>query len=301
MKPELIIIRYGEIGLKANFTRKNFENIFQNNIRNALKQENIVFQLYKTRARFFVYTKEIKKTIAILQKIFAIKSISPCFKTDSSIESMKNLALRIIKNKINKSTSFALKVKREGNHNYTSQDVAIILGDEIVKKTNAKVDLSTPDIKLFIEIRQNNAFFFFEKIFGPGGLPLGSQGNILSIIKSKNNSFLAAWYMTRRGCTPVFLILDKKFTKDVKKFMDKWYINTEIVECKNNNLIDNINKVAFDYKCDAVVTDHFLTGDDVKVLEEIAKIKNSINVPLLQPLISMDNDFIKEKSKEIDL
>jgi len=301
VKPELIIVRYGEIYLKANFTRKAFENILQKNIRNALKKENIVFNLETTRGRFFIYTKEIKKTTNVLQKIFSIKSISPCFKTDSGIDSMKSLAFNMIDDKINKDVSFALKVKREGNHNYTSQDVAVILGDEIVKKTKAKVNLSAPDVTLFLEIRQDTAFFFFEKIKGPGGLPLGSQGKVLSIIQSKNDSLLATWYMMHRGCNPVFLILDKKFITNVKNFTKKWYVNAEIIKCNKNTFCETINKVVFDYSCDAVVTDHFLIDDGAKVLEEITKLKNCVSAPLLHPLIAMDNAFIKEKIKEIDL
>jgi thiamine biosynthesis protein ThiI len=301
VKPELILVRYGEIGLKANFTRKTFENILQKNIVNALKKENIVFTLDKTRGRFFIYTKEIKKTITVLQKIFAIKSVSPCFKTDSSIDSMKKIVLKVIKDKINKDTSFALKVKREGNHDYTSQDVAIILGDEIVKKTKAKVNLSKPDIKLFIEIRQSNTFFFFEKILGPGGLPLGSQGKVLSLVESKDNKFLATWYMMRRGCIPVFLTLEKEVIENIKTFTNKWYFNAEIVECNKNTFCETINKVISEYGCEAIITDHFLSDDYAKMLKEITKLKNCVNVPLLQPLIIMDDAFIQQKSKEIDL
>ncbi len=301
MKPNLIIIRYSEISLKARFTRKTFENILQKNIKDILKKENIIFNLNKTGGRFFIYTKEIKKTTNILKKIFGIKSVSPCFKTDSNIDSMKKIALKVIKDKINKDTSFALKVKREGNHEYTSQDVAIILGDKIVKKTNAKVNLSKPDIKLFIEIRQNNAFFFFEKIFGPGGLPLGSQGKVLSLIKSKDNKFLATWYIMRRGCIPVFLTLKKEYIKNINTFTNKWHFNAEIVKCNKNNLYATINKVIYEYGCEAIITDYFFSDDYSEILKDITKLKNCANVPLLQPLIIMDDAFIQEKSKEIDL
>jgi len=301
VKPNLIIIRYSEIGLKAKFTRKTFENILQKNIKDILKKENIIFNLDKTGGRFFIYTKEIKKTTTVLKKIFGIKSVSPCFKTDSSIDSMKKIALKVIKDKINKDTSFALKVKREGNHDYTSQDVAIILGDEIVKKTNAKVNLSKPDIKLFIEIRQGNTFFFFEKIPGPGGLPLGSQGKVLSLVESKGNKFLATWYMMRRGCIPVFLTLEKEFIENIKTFTNKWYFNAEVVKCNKNTFYVTISKVISEYGCEAVVTDYFFSDDYPEMLKEVIKLKNYANVPFLQPLIIMDDAFIQEKSKEIDL
>lgn len=301
MNPNLIIIRYSEIGLKAKFTRKIFENILRNNINDILKKENIIFNLYKTRGRFFIYTQEIKKTIKVLKKIFGIKSISPCFQTDNNIDSMKKFVIKVIKDKINQDISFALRVKREGIHDYTSQDVAIILGDVIVKQTNAKINLSKPDVKLFIEIRQNYAFFFFEKFFGPGGLPLGSQGKALSLVQSKDSKFLATWYMMRRGCIPVFLTLEKEVIEHIKNFVNKWYYNAEIVYCTKNSFYKTINNIILDYGCEAVITDYFLSEDYSDILKEIRKLKNCIKVPILHPLIIMDEDLIQEKSKEIDL
>lgn len=301
MKPNLIMIRYSEIGLKANFTRKTFENILQKNIIDNLKREKITFYLDKTYGRFFCYTKEIKKTTKILKKIFGVKSISPCFKTDSTIASMKKIVCNLIKNKIKKDTSFALKVRRVGVHEYTSKDIAIILGEKIVKKTNAKVNLNTPDIKLFIEIRQDYAFFFFENIFGPGGLPIGSQGKILSLVNSKDYKFLATWFMMRRGCVPVFLTPEKKIAENIKTFTNRWHCNEGIVICKKNTSFKNINRIISDYKCQAVITDHILSDDYSDMLKKFKKLKNYLNIPILQPLIIMDDDFIKEKSKEIDL
>lgn len=301
MKPNLIIVRYSEIGLKAKFTRKIFENILRNNINYILKKENIIFNIYRTRGRFFIYTKKIKKTIKILKKIFGIKSISPCFQTNNNIDSMKKFVIKVIKDKINKDISFALKVKREGIHNYTSQDVAIILGNEIVKQTNAKVNLTCPDIELFIEIRQNKAFFFFEKFFGPGGLPLGSQGKVLSLVQSRDYKFLATWYMMRRGCIPVFLTLEKEVIKHIKNFTKKWYYNFEIIYCKKSYFYKTINNIILDYGCEAVITDYFLSEDYSYILKEIRKLKNCIKVPILHPLIIMDEALIQEKNKEIDL
>ena len=301
MNPNLIIVRYSEIGLKAKFTRKTFEKILEKNIKNILKKENIIFYVTKTRGRLFIHTNEIKKTINILKKIFGIKSISPCFKTDSNIESMKIITIKLTNEKITKNTSFAIKVKREGNHDYTSQDIAIILGDEIVKITDAKVNLSKPDIKLFIEIRQNNAFFFYEKIFGPGGLPLGSQGKVLSIVKSNDNIFLATWYMMRRGCIPIFLTLEKKVMDNIKNFTNKWCFNAEIIECNKNTFYSTIKKVISEYLCEAIITDHFYSDDYSQILNELKILKNKTNVLLLQPLIAMDDNFIQKKCKEIDL
>jgi thiamine biosynthesis protein ThiI len=294
VKPDLILVRYGEIGLKADFTRKNFENILIKNIKNSLKKENILFKIEKTRGRIFIYSQEIKKTINILQKIFGIKSVSPCFKTDSTFKSLKKTALKIIENKINEKTSFALRVKREGNHEYTSQDVAVFLGDEIVKKTKAKVDLTNPDVTIFVEIRDKNAFLFFEKFNGPGGLPLGSQGKILSLISSKDVSFLATWYMMKRGAIPVFLLSNKRLISNVKKFGDNWFLNPQIIDLsEKHNLVD---RVASENNCNAVVT-----GDTIQSFSNVLKLKKETSIPILNPLVAMTEKEIQDKITELGL
>ena len=77
MKHQLIIIRYGEIGLKSKTTRKHFENILIKNIKNAFKKEKI-FNVIKTQmGRIYVYTDEINPAVKVLQKIFGITSVSP--------------------------------------------------------------------------------------------------------------------------------------------------------------------------------------------------------------------------------
>lgn len=293
MKADLLIVRYGEIGLKADYTRKSFENILVNNIKNSLKKENIDFRIEKTRGRIFLHTKKIEKTISILQKIFGIKSISPCFKTDSKINSLKKFILDVTKDRINSDTSFALKVRREGSHDYDSRDVAIVLGDEVVKKTKAKVNLSNPDVAVYIEIRNKDAFFFFEKYLGPGGLPLGSQGKVLSLIDS-NESFLSTWYMMKRGCNPIFLLVNEKLKDALENFGEKWYFKPKIIDFDGN--YNSIESISLQNSYYAIVT-----GYNMQNFSNIQKFSNFLSLPILPPLISMDKKEIKNKILELGL
>jgi thiamine biosynthesis protein ThiI len=207
---------------------------------------------------------------------------------------LKTYVLDVIKDEITSKTSFALKVRREGNHEYTSRDVAVHLGNVVVKETKAKVDLSNPDVTVYIEIRDKNAFFFFEKYLGPGGLPLGSQGKVLSLIDSKNESFLATWYMMRRGCIPVFLLSDKKLIDELKSFGINWYFNPQIIESERDHT--SINNICLKNDCNAVIT-----GDTMHNFSDIIKLKEKSDQPILHPLISMDKEEIKNKVTELGL
>ena len=291
MQPTLIIGRYGEIGLKANITRRFFENTLIANIKNALKKEKISFEIKRQRGRIYIYTDQIKKCLTILKNVFGITSFSPAVSTPSDIESMTKLALNLSKNKISSKTSFALKVTRTGNHNYSSKDIAVILGDAIVKKTKASVNLTKPDVKLYIEIRDKQSFFFYEKLRGTGGLPLGSQGNILAFIDSKK-SILATWCVMRRGCKPIIMLSKNSMKPIVHKFLKYWYAESEIIQTKEDMTTISQND------CKAIVTGHLLSKQSLK---EIQQIKQKTQLPVLTPLVHMNQIEIKQKNKEIGL
>jgi len=97
---ELILIRYGEIALKAKYTRKYFENILIKNIRHALKLSKINNNI----------TKEWG---------FGIVSVSPSIKSNTNIKQISDKILDLTKNKLSEKNSFALRVNRVGKHNFT--------------------------------------------------------------------------------------------------------------------------------------------------------------------------------------
>lgn len=301
MKFELILIRYGEIALKGKETRRRFENILLTNIKNAFESRNLSFKIRKEWGRIYVYTDQIKQCINVLKKIFGITSISHSLKTISDLDSLSLLAADISKNELTQKNSFAVRASRTGQHEFTSQDAAIKIGDTVVKATKASVDLTNPDLELFVEIRNNNSYFFTEKIRCVGGMPLGSQGTVLALV-DKPESVLAVWYIMRRGCKIVFLSSKKSNEKILKSFIKKWFGKSEIFTISSeNDLNDEINKIVDEKKCNAIVTGHSLFYNDKKALFEIKRLKEQVNLPILHPLIIMSEDEIIKKSKEIGL
>ena len=296
MNYELIIVRYGEIALKGKEIRKRFESILVNNIKNALKTVKISNKLKQERGRIYIYTNQINKSITVLEKIFGITSISPANQTDADITSISKLAINLLDNKLNKDSNFAIRATRTGTHDFSSQDVAVEVGDKIVKSTKAGVDLTNPEFELFIEVRNKNAFLFTEKIRGVGGMPLGSQGNILAIIDSPE-SILASWYLMRRGCKTIFLKTKEIDTNFLQSFMDNWFVKSEILTFDK----ENINKTLDENTCNAIVTGHSLNNNSEEVISDIEKLKKHVRLPILNPLITMDAEEINTKIRQIGL
>jgi thiamine biosynthesis protein ThiI len=292
---ELIIIRYGEIALKAKYTRKYFENILIKNIKNALKLFEIENKIIKEWGRLYIKTNNIAKSIIILKKIFGITSISPAIKIKTDITTISDKIINITKNKLSKNNSFALRVKRVGNHNFTSQNIAVNIGNCIVKKTGSNVNLTNPNYVIFIDIRYENTYIFFNKIQGMGGFPIGTQGNVLAIISDKK-SILASWYLIRRGCKVIFYLKNIKQNNNLNSFCNKWFIEKNIyIKNEKSKIIEIIEKE----NCQAIITSHNINKESDSI-NDIKKIKNKYNLPVLCPLIIMNKKEIKKKLNEIE-
>jgi len=302
MDYDLILIRYGELSLKSSYVRKQFKSALVRNIMSAFECSNIHGKIKTERGRIYLYTDEIFKGLDVLKKVFGITSFSPAIKTTSDTADMITLALNFCQKTLNKEKSFALRITRTGEHDFSSQDVAVKLGNVIVDATKAGVDLSNPDFELFIEIRNKNAFFFTEKIRGTGGLPLGTQGKVLALVNTPQ-SLLAAWYLMRRGCDVLFLMTNNQIVDTLHSFITNWYLESDIIECdpKEKNLYETVNKITSERSCDAFVTGHAIYDTSQDILSDIKQFKKHINLPILHPLIAMDFSEIDKKCMELGI
>ncbi|MBQ2139958.1 MAG: 7-cyano-7-deazaguanine synthase, partial [Acidaminococcaceae bacterium] len=146
-------------------------------------------------------------------KIFGIVSYSPVKKTKTSKEDISNTLHEYTQNLIdegflNENMTFAIRCRRVGNHEFTSQEMAAYCGGVVIKTIPLKVNLTVPDFEIFIEVRDNITYIYHEKIDGPGGLPLGTQGKVVVLLSGGIDSPVAAYLMMKRGCEIIALHCD---------------------------------------------------------------------------------------------
>lgn len=205
MDYELIIVRYGEIGVKSPKVRRRFENKLISNIKNKLDCRIDINQ-----GRIFLYPKNYEDAEAALSKAIGVVSYSPAVKTETGFESIEETLNKYVDSLISEGSfdenkSFAVRCRRVGTHEFSSQEMAGFCGSVIVKKTGAPVNLSNPDFEFFVEVRDNKTYIFHEKIQGIGGLPVGTQGKVIALVSGGIDSPVAAFLMMKRGCEVIVL------------------------------------------------------------------------------------------------
>jgi len=288
----LLVVRYGELALKSSYIRKRFERILIKNISIALNRENISYSISSDWGRIYIETDYIEESIPVLKRIFGITSFSPAIKTNATIQDISNLATSFAEELISREKKFALRVTRTGEHSFSSQDIAIKVGEEIRNKTRATVDLMNPDVEIYIEVREKYAYIFKEKILGPGGLPLGSQGTVLAYINNPI-ALLATWYIMKRGCNVIFYTIDSMDL--VRRFTEQWYIpNVSIIGGRKH--LEELEELIKREECVAIITSHTLYDHPRETIEDIRRWKERFKLPILTPLLILTRGEVIDRA-----
>ncbi|WP_423792629.1 tRNA uracil 4-sulfurtransferase ThiI [Methanocaldococcus indicus] len=331
----LILVRYGEIGIKSKVIRRELENLLRKNIIKLLKKYDIDCDVNILHGRLLVKIntkgkeEEAKK---LLKKVLGIVSYSVVYECPLDIEEIINTAIQLVKKALSEREikTFAVKTKRSNkNFPYTSMEVNEKVGEEILNKFNLKVDLENPDLTIGIEILKNRVYVFYEIYKGFGGLPVGSQGKVLVLLSDGIDSPVAAFLMMKRGCRVVPLHLkisdegldkvrrivnilsdyDTEMELVVYNYTDELMeIANKLKEIKKENYTcifckRKMLKLAVKYAkyldCDAVVTGDSLGQVASQTLKNLSVINKDINYLVLRPLIGLDKDEIIKIAKEI--
>ncbi|PIX44686.1 hypothetical protein COZ55_00170, partial [archaeon CG_4_8_14_3_um_filter_38_5] len=172
--------------------------------------------------------------------------------------------------------SFRISCQRvDKNFRMTSSEVCREVGAFIAGKTGAKVDLENYDLNISVELFNNKAYLFSEKLRGFGGLPAGSEGKVLCIVNDEAG-LLSALMMMNRGCYPLIT--------GSKGWFDKLVKFAPHLALKFYPDYSGIIKW-----CGAVVKSGRLDAN------LFMKDKEVFALPVLYPLIGLDKNVVKGK------
>ena len=331
MNHDLIIARYGEIGIKSPKIRSRFERKLVKNIKATFECE-----VERNQGRIYIFPKDFEEGIEKLNRVFGVVSYSPATSTRADYESIDETLGQytrelISEGLIDENTKFAIKCRRVGTHEFTSQEMAAHCGGVVRNVVLAPVDLTNPDLTIFVEIRDDDAYIFHEKIRGPGGLPLGTQGKVVVLLSSGIDSPVAAYLMMKRGCEVIALHCNNdpfsgpKVTENFNLLVDQLNIYAKgtpikkrvidygeyltvakqkapekmtCVLCKSG-MYRIAEKLAVKLGADAIVDGSSVGQVASQTLSNILATRYGVDMPILSPLIGLDKEEITKIAKDI--
>lgn len=321
---ECLVVRYAEIGLMGG-NRRYFEGRLQRNLKDALAAVGPA-RIGRTWGRLLVFPEgDPAPAIARLREVFGVASVSPAVETRKDLPEIESVAHRLLGAALSRRPGedrvpFRVEAHRADKSFPTrSVEVNRRLGASLLAAfPRLKVDLERPSLTLGVEVREECAYVYADRVEGPGGLPVGVSGRVLSLISGGIDSPVAAWLAMKRGCRVHFVTFHshpfigeatKEKVKDLVRRLSRFQgpsllcvapfaaIQTEIRKAApepyrtvlyRRAMHRVAARIARRQRCLAL-----LTGDSIgqvasQTLENLRCAEEASDLPVLRPLLTYD-------------
>lgn len=324
---KLIIIKYGELTTKhdnINF----FIKTLKNNIESSLSgiDNKITYDV----GRMFIETDKYDEVVKKLTNTFGIHEINIAYEIDDrSLDNISKVLIELLSDK--DFNTFKVVTKRsDKSYPIKSMDVSKSLGGVVLKnKKTVKVDVNNPELLINVEIRNNKAYLYFEKVEGIGGYPVGTLGKGMLMLSGGIDSPIAGYLAMKRGIriegvyfdSPPHTSIDaKNKVLELASILSSYsgYVKlhvihfTEIQEaiyryCPKEYMITIMRrmmyriaeKLAHKNNCKAIINGESVGQVASQTLTSMAAINEVINMPVLRPVCCYDKIEIIDLAKKI--
>lgn len=320
-----IIKLFPEIILKSRSVRKRMGLQLQRNLRRILENIDSDIEVFRYWDKF-----EIICTENVSEKVQYLLGRTPGIEqylqvTEYPLIDMQDIAEKVSEIYLGKipGRTFAVRCKRSGMHDFTSMDVDHHVGSYLFERGNPKgVNLKNPDIKIELEIHQDQVNIVIARHRGMGGYPLGTQEACLSLMSGGFDSTVASYETIKRGVITHFLFFNlggkahEIGVKQVAFYLWKKYASSHRVnfvtvsfESVVAELLDTVSdgymgvvlkrlmlrageKIAEQMKIDALVTGESIAQVSSQTLRNLSLIDQATDKMVIRPLVTMHKQEI---------
>ena len=335
MQYQSFLIKYAEIGTKGK-NRYMFEDALIRQIRYALSSVDGEFDVTKESGRIYVKALgeyDYDDTIEALKRVFGIADICPMVQIDD--KDYENLKKHVVEymDQVYPDKNITFKVDaRRGDKQYpvSSEQINRDMGEAILDAfPEMKVDVHHPDVLLRVEIRQKVNLFSL-MIPGPGGMPIGTNGQAMLLLSGGIDSPVAGYMIAKRGvkidavyfhAPPYTSERAKQKVVDLAKkvaaysgpirlhvinFTDiQMYIydqcpHDELTIIMRRYMMRIAQQIAEDTGCLALITGESIGQVASQTVPSLAATNDVCTLPVFRPLIAFDKEDIVTIAKKID-
>ncbi len=217
--------------------------------------------------------------------------------------------------------SFRVSVRRaDKRYPLTSPQVEREIGGRIKEARGWRVHLDDPALTVHVELLTSEAFYFFGKERGPGGLPTGTAGRVACLLSGGIDSPVAAHRMMKRGCEvtfvhfhsyPILSRASQEKARELVRLLTRWQQHSRLYLVAFGDIQQQVvlavpgpmrvviyrrlmlriaEKIARARRSQALVTGDVVGQVASQTLENLAVVGNVATLPIFRPLIGMDKE-----------
>lgn len=330
---DLVLVRYGEIGLKGH-NRTYFLGKLRRNLRRCLRENAIQGSVWQEGQRIFIGTEQGQAALDAVRRVFGVVSTSPVQRVPAVFDDIAGAAVRMAQAAgLGPDRTFGVRARRsDKSFPMTSPEISREVGGAVIDATGAQVRLSEgADLEIGIEVRRGYVLLSGQQIPGPGGMPVGSGGRVVALVSTGIDSPVAMWMMMKRGCSiiPVHFAAGEAQARQFRAILDilqgysyGWALKPVVFSheevlgpsllclkelhaqrwtcliCKRL-MLSKAAEVAEQAGASAIVTGDSLGQVASQTLANIEAISAGISKPIFRPLIGFDKTEIMAIARRI--
>jgi tRNA uracil 4-sulfurtransferase len=324
-----IVLHYQEIALKGN-NRPWFVTRLARNLRLATKDAGVreVRVLMGRIELLLTDTADWRKVRDRVSDVFGVANFAIAGRAPLDVD---RIAEAIIADLGDRDTdTFRVSARRaDKRFPLSSPEIEREVGGRIKEARNWRVDLSKPGLTIHVEAMSDEAFYYFGKEPGAGGLPAGTSGRVVCLLSGGIDSPVAAWRMMRRGCRVLFVhfhsypILSRasqEKARELVRLLTKYQYDSKLFlvpfgEIQQQVLLTVVpalrvvvyrrlmmriaEAIARRNRAQALVTGEVVGQVASQTLENMSVIDRVVKMPTLRPLVGMDKEEITAQAQRL--
>lgn len=330
---EVILCKYGEVVLKGA-NRNSFETVLAKELRFRASHFGN-FKISYAQSTMYVEPQDDDADLDGMyeqaKRTFGFNGVTRAAVCEKNIESIIKTVKEYLPEHIERFKTFRCEAKRSDKRfPMKSPEIAGLCGEAILDSVpHLKVNLSSPDVTVRIEVRENAAYVHAGQEKGAGGLPLGSAGRGLLLLSGGIDSPVAGYMMAKRGLSldclyfesfPYTSEMAREKVVSLAKKMTEYcgrirfhvisltHIQEEIRDkCAEDFMTLLLRRfmmrlaelVSRDENCGALITGESLGQVASQTLAALNVTDIAVNMPVFRPCIGMDKDEIVTVARKI--
>lgn len=326
---------HAEITVKSKSLRQRYSKLLSGNVRNLLKK---ITEQVHVRGGWDKIEVEVQ---ASEQELEAVRRALVCIPGIAHIDEVLEVefvdfeqAFQFVlahKQADLEHQRFAVKVRRTGQHDFTSTDLAAYIGGGIKARVEGtQVNLSHPDVIVQLWLEHSTLRLQTKRLQGLGGFPLPSQETVVSLISGGFDSAVASYELIRRGARTHYCFFNlgaaeahEAAVREITYFIWNKYSSThpvkfvsvdfsQVVEAiltqpdqgimgvlLKRAMLKAASQVAEQLHAQALVTGEALGQVSSQTLSNLQIIDQVVPKLVLRPLITMDKQDIVDQARVI--
>jgi len=209
---KFILKLFPEIMVKGSSAKRQMVGQLYNNLLSLLKPYHDEMFVKKFNDKIEVVTPievvdKVRRTLldtpGIEQVLEALQ-----FNDMNTLDEIKTQVCDMVADTL-KDKTFVVRAKRSGSHPFKSTQIEQTVGGYTLAHSQAKgVDLHNPEITIRIELINNQLNIITKKYQGLSGFPIGTQGDVLSLMSGGFDSTVASYLTMKRGIKTHFIFFN---------------------------------------------------------------------------------------------